>query len=679
MKKLLIANRGEVALRIIRCCRKLGISTVAVYSESEAGDLHALLADERFLLEAAPSPYLNQKALIETAKSSGADAIHPGYGFLSENAVFARAVEEKGLIFVGPAPETLELLGEKNRAREYVGKLGHKTIPGYSGSAQDDKTLQEEAARLGVPLMIKAAHGGGGRGMRRVEDLAAFDQALVSARREALALYGDESVILEKAIAPARHIEVQVIGDSHGSVIHLFERECSIQRRFQKVIEEAPALHLAPEIKEQLYKAALSIAQSLELRNAATIEFLVDGENNFYFLEANPRLQVEHAVTEMVSGVDLVELQLTVADGNPLPLAQSDIVLRGAACEARIYAEIPEKDFQASTGLITALKLPDENKFLRVEHALIEGAAVGAQYDPMLAKIIASGSDIAEARSKLQLALRSTNVIGVGTNIHFLILLLSKLLDKETAEIHTHLVESFLDSYSLQNSLEELREHAFSAFRAASEQPPQCFPADSADCCADSWTQEENSKNRDPFYTASGFSPVLGVNKQASIPKQAGYYTVRSPNMDECWTGSIYSGKTSKDLDADCPGSLETKFFNTFYDSAQRLTADAALEGVWFSIAPLERASSRDGSAGDAQKIIRAPLSGTVIEISVSEGTEVDKGDILAVIESMKMEHKVRASLQGRILNIYASSGESIEGDSPMFEIDAAEPDSDKR
>jgi 3-methylcrotonyl-CoA carboxylase alpha subunit len=425
MKRLLIANRGEIAVRIIRACRERGISTVAVYSDADRDAPHVALADLAFCLGPGPATesYLRTDKILELARAHGADAVHPGYGFLSENAGFADACAAAGIVFVGPPGAVIRALGDKIGAKRTMAAAGVPVVPGYNGDNQDDAVLRDEAEKIGTPLLIKASAGGGGRGMRRVDDLSDFLPQLSEARREALAAFGDGRVLLERYVQKPRHVEFQLFGDTHGNVVHLFERECSIQRRHQKIIEESPAPGLTPELRQKMADAAVLAGKTVGYVGAGTVEFLVEGDA-FYFLEVNTRLQVEHPVTETITGTDLVGWQLTVAEGRTLPLTQSEIFSRGHAIEARVYAEDPATGFLPSLGVLRRWQEPS-GPGVRVDSGYTQGMEVPPYYDPMLAKVIGSGSDRLAALARLDQALAGFTVLGVQTNIEYLRALLA--------------------------------------------------------------------------------------------------------------------------------------------------------------------------------------------------------------------------------------------------------------
>ena len=406
--KILIANRGEIACRVMRTARDLGYRTVAVYSDADADALHVREADEAVRIGPPPvsESYLDARAIIEAAKRVGADAVHPGYGFLSENDGFASACQDAGLVFIGPTPDAIRAMGNKAAAKRLMIEAGVPCVPGYQGADQSDATLAAEAQRIGCPIMVKAAAGGGGRGMRLVTRLEDFADAVSTARSEAQNAFGSGELILEKAVVDARHVEVQVFGDAHGHVIHLGERDCSAQRRHQKVIEEAPSPAVSPALREKMGAAAVAAAKAISYRGAGTVEFLLGADGEFYFLEMNTRLQVEHPVTEEITGLDLVEWQLRVAAGEPLPLKQEDVRLDGHAIEVRLYAESPEKNFLPQSGTVFEWR-PAEGKGVRVDHGIRSGQEISPFYDPMIAKVIAHGRTREEARRRLVRALRS--------------------------------------------------------------------------------------------------------------------------------------------------------------------------------------------------------------------------------------------------------------------------------
>ena len=444
LRKCLIANRGEIAVRLVRACRELGISTVAVYSEADRTARHVQMADEaRFIGAAAPGEsYLNGDRLIEAALAAGCDCLHPGYGFLSESAAFAQAVSDAGLTWVGPGAEAIRLMGVKTEARALMQGAGVPLVPGFQSDSADDAQFSDAAARIGYPVMVKAAGGGGGKGIRIVREAVQLTAALAGARREAAQAFGDARVFLEKYIEAGRHVEIQVLADTHGSIVHLFERECSVQRRHQKIIEESPSPLLTPDLRARMGAAAINAARAVGYVNAGTVEFIVTQDGEFYFLEMNTRLQVEHPVTEMVTGLDLAALQFAVAAGGALPFTQDDVTQRGHAIECRVYAEDPQQGFLPATGRISRF-IPPEGAGVRVDAGVQTGDEVTIHYDPMIAKIIVHAPTRAQAIARMQRALAETVILGITTNIPFLRALLAHPAfgagDIDTGYVDAHL------------------------------------------------------------------------------------------------------------------------------------------------------------------------------------------------------------------------------------------------
>jgi len=443
--KILIANRGEIALRIVRSCKELGLEAVTIYTEKENNYPHALEANEAYCLGSGPlkETYLNETKIIEIAKNSGCDAIHPGYGFLSERSSFASLVEAAGIIFIGPQSKVMELMGDKRASKKKMESLKIPLIPGYHGQEQDITFLQKQASGIGYPILIKAVAGGGGKGMRIVYRENEFSQLCIEAKSEALKSFGDDQVIIEKFIQNPRHIEVQVFSDSHGNHLHLFERECSIQRRYQKIIEESPSPALDEKLRDQMTKVAVKISTAVDYLGAGTIEFILDQDGAFYFLEMNTRLQVEHPITELCTGIDLVKWQILVAEGKPLPLKQKDLMQKGHAIECRIYAEDPDNNFMPSVGTLSCIDISGPVEY-RLDCGFAVGNTVEVDFDPMLAKIIVSGENRAEAIFKMILALNYTPFLGVKTNRDFLKRLLNhpQFLAGQT---YTHFIQTYQD------------------------------------------------------------------------------------------------------------------------------------------------------------------------------------------------------------------------------------------
>ena len=654
--KLLVANRGEVTVRVIRACRELGITSVAVYSEADEGAMHVSLADEAYPVgpaEASES-YLNIENVVRVAKECGAEAVHPGYGFLSENAGFARAVEEAGIVWVGPPAEAMEKVGDKVRAKELAREAGVPTVPGYAGGEDEgEERLQEEAGEIGYPVLVKASAGGGGRGMRPVWRVEDFVEAVRSARREAEASFGAGAVFLEKLVENPRHVEVQVIADDHGNVVHLYERECSIQRRHQKIIEETPSPALGEDLRESLGAAAVRLAEAAGYRNAGTVEFLLDGEE-FYFLEMNARLQVEHPVTELVTGLDLVHLQLAVAAGEPLPFSQGEVAPRGAAIEARVYAEDPY------TGLPSGGKLwafgPPAGPGIRNDAGVETGDEVSLNYDPMLGKLIVSGPDRPTAVQRLRRALEDYAVLGVTTNLP----LLRRIADEPdfaAGETTTGFIE--------EHGLDE----------PATEPPP---PREAL-LLAAAGELAEAGTSRDGDAFGAGPWRLGGVTRlvyRGADGEERAVEARRETGRGRAWR-----------LVADGEASVVEVLY--LGEGKIRAAVDGRIleggfaldgRGVWVylesSVWRLERPAAPDvegalaGSKATDGASLTAPMPGTVVKVLVGEGEEVEEGQTLLVLEAMKMEQSVAAPHAGTVRALPYPEGARVPGGAVLAELE---------
>ena len=622
IKSLLIANRGEIACRIIRTARRMGIRTVAVYSDADAKALHVRMADEA--VHIGPSParesYLRGEKIIEGAKAAKAKAIHPGYGFLSENADFAQAVIDAGLIWVGPKPDSIRAMGLKDAAKTLMANAGVPVTPGYHGEDQSPDVLKMEANAIGYPVLIKAVAGGGGKGMRRVDAAKDFDDALESCKREAASSFGDDRVLIEKYILSPRHIEVQVFGDSHGNVVHLFERDCSLQRRHQKVIEEAPAPGMDEATREAVCGAAVRAAKAVNYEGAGTIEFIADASDGLkgdriWFMEMNTRLQVEHPVTEEITGQDLVEWQLRVASGEKLPKSQEELSISGWAIEARLYAEDPAKGFLPSVGSLDHFDLGEEG---RIETGVEEGDAISPFYDPMIAKLIARGDDRAEAIGELAAILDEVEVWPVRTNAGFLF---NALLQPEfgAAEIDTGFIERHLD-----------------------ELVPDAEPDDAiwrgAAAVALAIDEDEES-----------------VGGLAGFPLNAPAHTgVALGRHGEFRTASTDDGEF-----AAVSGFRDDERVVAFY------------EGNAYEFELAARGSV--GGHGVADGVITAPMPGKVTAVDVSHGETVTKGQRLLTLEAMKMEHGLTAPFDGKVTELGAHAGSQVTEGAILARVEAAE------
>ena len=640
IRRLLIANRGEIACRIIDTAQKMGLHTIAVYSEADRKARHVRLADEAIFIGAADaaSSYLNQDTLLQAMRDSRADALHPGYGFLSENPDFADAVRMAGFIFVGPPTKAIRAMGLKDEAKRLMADAGVPVVPGYDGADQDPNTLAKNAKEIGYPVLIKARAGGGGKGMRKVDSPDAFAALLDSAVREAVSAFGDGHVIIEKYITAPRHIEVQLLSDRHGTHLHLFERDCSVQRRHQKVIEEAPAPHMPDEVRTAMTRAAVNAAKAIDYEGAGTVEFIADGSGTltpagFWFMEMNTRLQVEHPVTERVTGLDLVALQLRVAAGEPLLLKQSDIQLNGHAVEARIYAEDPENDFLPSPGQINELMFP-ESEGLRTDTGVDSGDEVSGYYDPMIAKMIATGTDRQEALQQLARGLGQTCLIGLSSNLSFL----SRLCQHDAIK-DGQMTTSFVDQ-----NLEYLTD--------------QSLPPDAVLAAAGMSKLQADTALPGWRHWGAGNLPVLLEAKAGLIRldlqiRSADDITLNIDGRSVSYVVLRCAGHKLTSWQLDGPNGQVTVY--TFTKGQTIWASDGA--GTWvFHLANTIKQDTEEQSDG----IIRAQMNAIVSQITAQDGDKVTAGDRLIVLEAMKMEQSVLAPADGQIEKIAVNEGESV-------------------
>ncbi len=623
MKKLLIANRGEIACRIIRTAKAMGISTVAVYSDADAGAPHVKQADEAVHIGPAPAreSYLLASKILAAANETRADAIHPGYGFLSENADFAEAVRKAGLIFVGPSDQAIRVMGLKDSAKTKMKAAGVPVTPGYMGEDQSLARLERMAEMVGYPLLIKAVAGGGGKGMRPVADKGQFTEALLAAKREAAAAFGNDSVMLEKLITRPRHVEVQIFGDSHGNVVHLFERDCSLQRRHQKVIEEAPAPGLSEQLRHVLGVAAATAGHAIGYENAGTVEFILDmddldeaGDPKFYFMEMNTRLQVEHPVTEAITGQDLVEWQLRVAQGEMLPLMQDALTVTGHAVEARLYAENPDKGFLPSIGTLTRLRFPEN---ARIDTGVVAGGEVTVHYDPMIAKVIAHAPTREQALARLVAALDATEVEGVTTNRGFLARLAA----------HPAFVAGEVDTGFIGRHEAEL-------FEATPPSPAVVAAA------ALAWLNRHSAGD-------TGFASSFRLNLPART--HSALWTADGAEHRFAAGGEVI------EIDG-APVSPDPTVI--VISSSEGL--EARQKGLSWRFSPENPAWSGHVAAGPSDGSITSPMPGKVIGLFVKAGDKVSAGDRLLVLEAMKMEHRLTAPFDGEIELVNAKEGAQV-------------------
>jgi len=647
IERLLIANRGEIAVRIARTCRAMGITSIAVYSDADAEALHVRECDEALRVGPAPAreSYLDIGKIVAAARGSRAQAVHPGYGFLSENADFAQACLDAQLTFVGPPPAAMEAVGDKIAAKRTAATVGVPTVPGYLGDEQDVDVFVREAKRIGTPLIVKAAAGGGGKGMRLVRDVAQLRDALEGAQREARSAFGDGTVFLEKYLESPRHVEVQILGDRHGAYVHLNERDCSIQRRHQKIVEETPSPAVTPQLRSELGAAALRIAAAVGYENAGTVEFMLSPDGSFYFLEVNARLQVEHPVTEMVTGVDLVREQIEIAAGGKLRLAQGDVAPRGHAIEARIYAEDPDNGFLPSSGRVLDVRWPS-GPGIRVDAGIDAGSTVTTDYDPMLAKVIAHGASREEALSRLQTALRECHVAGISTNVGFL-----RWLVHEPDFAAGKAATDFLDTHRWPGASVDLDNEELWALAGA------------------------------------GTLQTLGSWRPAPQPRTIRFVgpAVHTIGVTFDWrTGGWRCREGEREAIVRAAG--EPSHFDVL-ESAQphRARAWRTRDGVELAVGePPQRrtytvdaledvahagahATARAGS-GSAT----APMSGTVVKIECAPGALVSAHQVLAVIEAMKMEHAIAAPFDGRVRSVNVRTGDRVDAGAVLVEIEPA-------
>jgi 3-methylcrotonyl-CoA carboxylase alpha subunit len=646
LKSVLIANRGEIACRVIRTARRMGLRTIAVYSDADADALHVAQADEAVRIGGplARESYLKIDAIIEAAKKTGAQAIHPGYGFLSENAAFAEACAEAKIVFVGPPPSAIRAMGGKSEAKALMAKAQVPLVPGYHGEDQSPAVLEKAAGQIGFPVLIKASAGGGGKGMKVAASKAEFNDQLASAQREARSSFGDDRVLIEKYLARPRHVEIQVFADAHGNCVYLFERDCSIQRRHQKVIEEAPAPGMTAALRQRMGNAAVTAAKSIGYVGAGTVEFLLDEDGSFYFMEMNTRLQVEHPVTEFITGLDLVEWQLRVASGEKLPLSQDQLAINGHAFEVRLYAEDPDRDFLPQTGTISHLRFPLANGHVRIDTGITQGKTISTYYDPMIAKLIVWDRDRLSALAQLRRALAETEIGGLVTNTAFLAKLAANKAfakgDVDTGFVGRHEKE-LLPS----------------------------VPAASDDVLTLAATgillRERQARANDPWSHMDGWRHYGGGHDHLTLVDLSGGQATHKLAFDYVKDGFLFHLKKSA-----VPVSAELS-------QAGKLTADMGgrrisaglasasddvtlfLDGIGYRLRRAGIAFEDEGSEAAALKIT-APMPGRIIAVHVAPGKMVEKGTPLIVLEAMKMEHTLKAGHAGKIEHVGCKPGDQI-------------------
>ncbi len=641
---VLIANRGEIAVRIARTAKRMGLRVIAVYSEADAGALHTRVADEAHLIGPPPAreSYLVVEKLIDVARRTRAQCIHPGYGFLSENAQFAEACAAAGIVFVGPPPSAIRAMGLKDQAKALMEKAGVPVVPGYHGELQDPKFLKEKAYQIGYPVLIKAVAGGGGKGMRRVDKHAEFDAALEGAAREGQSAFGDPRVLIEKYVTAPRHIEMQVFADSHGNVIHLNERDCSLQRRHQKVIEEAPAPGMTADIRAAMGRAATEAAHAVGYQGAGTVEFIADGArglrpDGFWFMEMNTRLQVEHPVTEAITGLDLVEMQFRVAAGEKLPLAQANVRIDGHAAEARLYAEDPARGFLPSTGKLAALEFP-AGEGVRVDTGVEAGSVVSPYYDPMIAKVIAHGRNRDEALDRLASALENTVVVGPHANAAFLAAL-ARHAEFRSGKFDTGFIDRHLAALTTPDPQAEAAIVAAAVERLLM---PQSEGADESP-----WS--------DPWNTADGFSlgPQRALDLDIVVEGHPRKASVTWRGAPEASVDGVAAAREGVRIVPVAGGVVAVG------NGVQRHVALKSYDAV-------------DVDHLDGDGIVKAPMHGKVLAILVAAGARVTKGERVAVVEAMKMEHALLAPHNGVVAEVSAEVGAQVAENARIMTIEAA-------
>jgi 3-methylcrotonyl-CoA carboxylase alpha subunit len=684
ISKILIANRGEIACRIIRTVKKLGLSSVAVYSNADANALHVSMADEAVHIgeSMANASYLDYSKVIQAALATGADAIHPGYGFLSENAGFAKACSDNGLNFIGPPVASIEAMGSKSAAKEIMQSAGVPLLSGYHGDNQDPEFLQQEAAKIGYPVLLKAAAGGGGKGMRIVESADVFHEALAAAQREATNAFGDQLMLVEKYLLKPRHIEIQVFCDQLGNGVYLNERDCSIQRRHQKIIEEAPAPGMSDSLREKMGKAALECAQAIHYVGAGTVEFLLDASGDFYFMEMNTRLQVEHPVTEMITGFDLVEWQILVANGRPLPVQQTQVPLMGHSIEARIYAEDPDQEFLPQTGRLSFLATPAESDHVRIDTGVVQGDEISIYYDPMISKLIVWDTDRASALRRLTKALGEYHVAGVTTNISFLHAL-SKSAGFSEADLDTSFIQTHSDVLFSANDEHTplLLAAATLAQLAANQHASKTAASDphSPWAHSDAWRMNEPNQQavnltldltegstefqveaehtggnayllHSELGTQKVHGTVTGDHISISVDGRSHTLTIARANKDNSAFNNSASNNSASNKEA----------FTLFFDGA-------SIQG---HLTPPDLGSADAATDGGG---LQAPMNGKIVANLVEVGETVSIGTGLVVMEAMKMEHTIKAQADGKVLQFNFAQGDLVEGGASLLDFETSE------
>ena len=655
-KKILIANRGEIACRVIKTAKRLGVRTVAVYSDADLHALHVKLADEAIHIGASPSSesYLVSERIIDAALKTGAQAIHPGYGFLSENAEFAKACADNNVTFIGPPVSAIESMGSKSAAKTIMQDAKVPLVPGYHGADQNPALLKQSADQMGYPVLLKAVAGGGGKGMRQVWQASEFEQALEDAKRESKASFANDDMLVEKYLTQPRHVEFQVFCDTKGNGVYLFERDCSVQRRHQKIIEEAPAPNMSDKLRSDMGTAAVRAAQAIAYEGAGTVEFLLDVDGSFYFMEMNTRLQVEHPVSEMITGEDLVEWQLRVANGEALPKQQEELSINGHAFEARVYAEDPSNDFLPTTGRLTSLKTPLETKHVRLDTGVIEGDEVSPFYDPMIAKLIVWDQDRGTALNRLASALRDYRISGVTTNLNFLYDLATcePFVD---AELDTSFIEKHRDKLFKPNQIElptVLTQAAL--YLVLSEQQA---------AGTDPWDDKSAWRSNQPnLYQYELLVANESHNVQVEVidsKEKASNYLVHIDQQTLATTGTLFDEALTISID----GHRQSATVAEHEDGYVIFSAHGSHE--FKAVKP----DLGDGFESESLNAYTAPMNGTIIQVNVTAGEEVSEGQALLIMEAMKMQHTIIAAEDGSVSEVYFNAGDLVDGGTTLLDF----------
>ena len=652
--KILIANRGEIACRVIKTAKRMGIRTVAVYSDVDRKALHVQLADEAIHVGGAASSesYLLGDRIIQAALTTRAQAIHPGYGFLSENAGFAQQCADNKLVFIGPPIAAIQAMGSKSAAKNIMQKAGVPLVPGYHGDDQDTSKLKSAADDMGYPVLLKAVAGGGGKGMRQVWNSDEFDSALTQAKSEAMASFGDDIMLVEKYLTQPRHVEVQVFCDAHDNGVYLFERDCSVQRRHQKIIEEAPAPNMPDGLREAMGEAAIKAAQAINYQGAGTVEFLLDTDASFYFMEMNTRLQVEHPVTEMITGQDLVEWQLRVANGEPLPRSQEQLKISGHAFEARIYAEDPNNDFLPTAGTLVHMHTPSESKHVRIDTGVVQGDQVSPFYDPMIAKLIVWDENRDSALTRLAQALTQYQISGVTTNIAFLHRLATSApfvaADLDTGFIQKHQTALF------GKSEDDLR-HALPLIQLALI-----------------LEQQLHNSGQSPWQSHHGWRLNQATKFSQDILLGDKTHTLSTTKLNDIYEleidGQTFAASgtlTNNQLIAEIDGYQQRA---TLYKKGDNYTLFGNRGATEFTLIKPDLGSDEQSATGND---FSAPMNGTVVDVLVAPGVKVNQGDALIVMEAMKMQHTIHAPSAGQVTDVFCAKGDLVDGGTDLLSFEA--------